>query len=151
MQDHAIDPEVELETFVAKFSDGIAVQIRAARAIMRARMPGAFELAYDNYNALAIGYSPTTKLSGVVFSLAVFPRWVSLFFRGGPSFQDPKGLLKGSGARVRHIVLMVPDDLNHPDVVSLMDQALSRTPLGASHAGHLIIQSISAKQRPRRP
>ena len=105
---------------------------------MQARMPGAFELAYDNYNALAIGYSATTKLSGVVFSLAAYPRWVSLFFRGGPSLQDPKGLLKGSGSRVRHIVLRAPDDLNQSDVVALMDQALSRTPIVASQAAHRI-------------
>ena len=146
-----MDPEAELETFIAKFSEGVATQVRAARAIMRARLPGAFELAYDNYNALAIGYSATPKLSGVVFSIAAYPRWVSLFFMGGPGLQDPKGLLKGSGVRVRHIVLTTPDDLNHPDVVFLMDQALSRTPIEASQAGHLIIQSISAKQRPRRP
>lgn len=146
-----MDPEAELETFIAKFNDGIAAQIRAVRAMMRARMPGAFELAYDNYNALAIGYGATAKLSGVVFSIAAYPRWISLFFMAGLGLDDPKGLLKGSGTRVRHIVLARPEDLNQPDIVSLMGQALTRMPIDPTQAGRLIIQSISAKQRPRRP
>jgi len=68
--------------------------------------------------------------------------WISLFFIGGPGLGDSNGLLKGSGSRVRRIALAMPDDLIHPDVVSLMDQALALTPIGSAQAGYLIIQSI---------
>ena len=47
----ARDAESQIEGFIAKFSDEVAPQIRAARAAMRARLPGAVEMAYDNYNA----------------------------------------------------------------------------------------------------
>jgi len=50
---------------------------------MRARLPGAVELVYDNHNALAIGFGPTERASDAVFSIALFPRWVSLFFLRG--------------------------------------------------------------------
>lgn len=148
-----MDPEAELESFIAKYTDAIAAQIRAARATLRARLPGAVELAYDNYNALAIGYGPSERASDIVFSIAAFPRWVSLFLVGGPHLHDPRGLLKGKGGTVRHIVLETPARLDDPDVGDLMAQALARAPipLDPSKPGRLVIRSISAKQRPRRP
>ena len=64
-----MDPEAQIESFIAKFSDDVAVQIRTARAHMRRRLPGAVELIYDNYNALAIGYGGNEKVGGIVFSI----------------------------------------------------------------------------------
>jgi hypothetical protein len=115
-------------------------------------VPGAISLVYDNYNALAIGYGATTKQSGLVFSIAVYPRWVSLFFTQGAALDDPTGLLKGEGSRIRHIVLSGPEILDNPPVLQLMAQALASAdpPIDASQPNQLIIQSISAKQKPRR-
>jgi hypothetical protein len=62
---------------------------------MRRRLPGATELIYDNYNALAIGFGPGERSSDAVFSIAVWPRWVSLFFLRGTRLHDPGKLLKG--------------------------------------------------------
>jgi hypothetical protein len=46
-------PEKQLDDFIAKYSPEIGMLTRAALAKMRARLPGAIELVYDNYNALA--------------------------------------------------------------------------------------------------
>ena len=131
----------------------MAAQTRAILARMDQLVPGAISLAYDNYNALAIGYGATTKQSGLVFSIAVYPRWVSLFFTQGAALDDPNGLLKGEGSRIRHIVLGGPETLDDPDVGALMMQALAKAdpPIDASRPNRLIIQSISAKQKARRP
>ena len=120
-------------------------------AAMRKRLPGFLELVYDNYNALAVGFAPSEKTSEVVFSIAVYPRWISLFFFGGPKLKDPKKLLKGSGTRVRHIVLTDgAKTLASPDVEALMAQALKSAQVPAGQKSRIIIKSISAKQRPRR-
>lgn len=149
----ASEVEAQVEGFIAKFEDGVAAQIRAARAIMRPLLPGALELVYDNYNALAIGYGPTERQADIIFSIAAYPRWISLFFVGGPRLEDPKALLKGEGSRVRHIVLDQPERLLDPDVRALMGQALrlAGTPLDPDQAERTVIKSVSAKQRPRRP
>jgi hypothetical protein len=68
-------------------------------------MPGAMELVYDKYNALAIGYGPTERASDAVISLAVFPRWVNLYFLKGAKLSDPDKLLKGSGRQVEQVHL----------------------------------------------
>src|SRR5262245_55496511 len=125
MKDKA--PEEQLAGFIAKYTPEIGALAHAALAKMRARLPGAIELVYDNYNALAVGFGPTERTSDVIFSIALYPRWVSLFFFHGVGLPDPQKLLKGSGKTVRHIVLENVADLDKPAVKALMKHALERS------------------------
>ena len=144
-------PAQHLKTFIAKYEPEVGAAARSALATMRKRLPGAMELVYDNYNALAIGFGPTERASDAIFSIAVYPRWVSLFFLQGATLSDPQKLLRGSGSRVRHIVLE-DGTLEKPAVRALMAQALrkARKPLDAKARRRIVIRSVSAKQRPRR-
>ena len=144
-----MNAEAQLAEFLAKYNPEIAAIAIAARAKMRARYPGAAELVYDNYNALAIGYAPGERTSDAVFSLALYPRWVTLFFLKAKGLVDAANLLKGSGNTVRHIVLKDASTLDDPAVRELMDQAVKLNPVSGEKPG-LIIKSVSAKQRPRR-
>jgi len=146
--------EVQFDEFLAKFTPEVEATARQALRKMRARLPGAIELVYDNYNALAIGFSPTERASDAIFSIALFPRWVSLFFLiSGTKLRDPECYLKGSGSKVRHIVLEDAATLDDPAMLDLMAQALEMSPkqFDAAQPGRMITKSISAKQRPRRP
>ena len=147
------DAERQLASFIAKYTAEIAEQAREVRARMRAKYPAALELVYDNYNALAIGFGPTEKPSEAVFSIALYPRWVTLFFLYGARLDDPHGLLQGEGNVVRHIVLTAPDLLDEPKVGRLMEQAMAQAPraFDPAQSNRIVIKSVSAKQRPRRP
>jgi hypothetical protein len=145
--------EEQLSAFMKRYLPEIASLAKAARAEMRKHYPTAIELVYDNYNALAIGYGPSERASEAIFSIALYPRWVSLFFLQGARLSDPDQILKGSGSVAKHIVLSSSESLNDPAVRALMHEALmqAKVPFD-SHSNHrLIIKSISAKQRPRRP
>ncbi|HXJ45019.1 MAG TPA: DUF1801 domain-containing protein [Bryobacteraceae bacterium] len=143
----------QLAGFLAKFTPEIEVRATSILARMRRLLPCATELVYDNYNALAIGFGPGEKTSEAIFSIAVFPRWISLFFLQGAALADPAGILKGNGNVVRHIVLSGPGDLDSPAIAELMSRALASAPnpIVASAPARLIIKSVSPKQRPRRP
>jgi hypothetical protein len=145
--------DVQLAGFIAKYDPDIAALAEQVLAGMRARLPGAVELVYDNYNALAIGFGPSERASQAIFSVVLYPRWVSLFFLQARGLSDPQKLLKGHGSTARHIVLKDADTLDDPAVRKLMKDALERaaTPLDPTGAGGLVIKSISAAQRPRRP
>jgi len=145
--------EKQLVGFLAKFTPEVAAQAEAILNRMRKRLPTALELVYDNYNALAIGFGPTEKSSEAIFSIAVFPRWVSLFFLQGVGLPDPEKILQGTGNVARHVVLKRPEALEEPAVKALMEVALERAvvPLDAKGKRRLIIKSISANQRARRP
>jgi len=119
-------PESQLDAFLDKYTPAIATLARACLAKMRARLPGAVQLVYDNYNALAIGFGPSERAGEAVFSIALYPRWVTLFFLQGAGLPDPKRLLKGSGKVVRHIVLASAADLDQPAIQGLMATALQR-------------------------
>ena len=142
----------QLAGFIAKYTPEIGAAAKAALAKMRKRLPGAVELVYDNYNALAIGFGPTERASEAILSIAVYPRWVSLFFLRGAGLRDPQKLLKGSGKQVRHIVLDDVRLLDEPAVRALVSQALEAAakPLDAKARRRIVIKSVSAKQRPRR-
>jgi hypothetical protein len=146
--------EKELAEFIAKYTPEIQAQANEALTLIRKRLPDANLLVYDNYNALAIGFCPTEKTSEAVFSLALYPRWVSLFFlKKGDELNDPKSLLKGSGKAIRHVVLKSSDDIVSIDIEQLIANSLTINNwiINKESAGKLIIKSISAKQRPRRP
>jgi hypothetical protein len=147
------DAERQLASFIAKYTPEIGALAMEIRARMRAKYPSALELVYDNYNTLAIGYAPGEKTSEAVFSVALFPRWVSLFFLQAKGLPDPDRILKGSGSVAKHVVLRTADDLEHPSVRALMQEAVERAkaPFASSGAHRLIIKSVSEKQRPRRP
>ena len=144
--------QFQLDSFIDKFSPAVAARTREELSRMRALLPCAVEMVYDNYNALAIGFGPSERASDAIFSLAVFPRWVTLCFLQGASLPDPGKMLDGSGNQVRHIRLTDPDKLLSPEVRTLMLAALAgaRVPLSPYTKHRVIIKSISAKQRPRR-
>ena len=147
------DAEQQLASFLAKFQPEVSNLAEAVRARMRKLYPTALELVYDNYNALAIGYAPGEKTSEAIFSIALYPRWVSLFFLQARGLSDPECFLTGSGKVCKHIVLDSPDALSDPAVKDLMQQALelAKVPFPAKGEHRLIIKSVSARQRPRRP
>lgn len=145
-------PKQQLDSFIDKFTPDMATKTRCAFAWMRRKFPGATVLVYDNYNALAIGFGPGERSSEAVFSLAVFPQWVSLFFLRGATTPDPHRRLAGGGKQARHIKLDPLELLEDPQVLALMNAEAARLGLAPSYGrGKIVIKSISAKQRPRRP
>lgn len=145
--------ERQLDGFLDKYSPAVRDLARRILARMRKRLPRAWRLVYDNYNALAIGFGPSDRASEAIFSIAVYPRWVSLFFLQGASLDDPAGILRGSGRQVRHVVLASEQTLDDPEILAMMERALDRAgrPFDRATRGQLVIKSVSAKQRPRRP
>jgi hypothetical protein len=147
------DIEAQLESFIEKFTPEVAALIRDCRAALRARLPAAIELVYDNYNALAIGFGSSERTSDVVVSLACYARGALLYFYYGAALPDPDGLLQGEGTRGRHVRLEGPATISDPGVEALIVAALdfARVPMPQARPGRVVIKSISAKQRPRRP
>jgi hypothetical protein len=145
------DAAAQLRSFIDKFAPDDQKLIRSVRAAVRKRLPTANELVWDNYNFLAIGYSPTERPTDSILSIAARANGVGLCFLNGASLPDPKKLLLGSGKQNRFIRVESAGKLSHPDVEALIaaaiDQAKIRLPSEGS--GKLIIRSVSAKQRPR--
>ena len=146
-------PEQQLAAFMARYRPEVARVALAARGKLRRLLPGALELVYDNDNALVIGFGPSERASEAVLSIAVYPQWVRLFFLQGAGLPDPSGLLRGSGSRVRSILVDQASLLDSAAVRQLIKVAVARSPVAIepTRRRRLLIKSVSARQRPRRP
>ena len=141
----------QFDGFIARFTPEIAALAHALLAKLRTRIPGARLLVYDNYNALAIGFASGDKVKTIVMSVALYPRWISLFVSA--RLDDPHGLFEGSGTQVRSLRLATAETLDDPRVEAIIAQAIARAepPIDPAAPGGIVIKSVSAKQRPRRP
>lgn len=148
-----VTPKAQLDSFIAKYTPEVARAMRRALIQMRKLCPGAIELVYDNYNALAVGFATGERVADVLFSVVAFPRWVSLFFFKTLPLADPNKRLAGQGKTTKHVVLDPKLLLADPDVRRLIAQALKKAgePFAKGGRGRIVIKSVSATQRPRRP
>jgi len=146
-------PHQQLDAFLARFTPEIEKLARAAIKRMQKRLPGAHRLIYDNFNALVVGFGPTERAGDAWFSLAIYPKWINLFFLDGAKLKDPKKKLKGAGSQVRHLRLTDVALLDDPDIAALMDAELKLGDVrhDPKQKSQLIIKAIAPKQRPRRP
>jgi hypothetical protein len=125
---------------------------KAVLAKMRTRVPGAVEVVYDNYNALAIAYGSSERRGDWIVSLAVYARGVSLYFIYGVALPDPHGLLQGSGNQGRFVRLESAAMLDRREIGDLLKAAVAEadTPLPTRGKGYTVIKAVSPNQRRRR-
>ena len=144
--------DAQLKGFVAKFDPEHQTMIRAVRKRLRAFMPTAVEMVYDNYNFFVIGYGAADRPSAAVLSLTAASNGIGVCFIQGAKLPDPQNLLVGTGKQTRSIHIDSVDVLDRPAVKALIKAAIARSeiPFATSGKNQLIIRSVSAKQRPRR-
>jgi hypothetical protein len=143
----------QIDSFLAKYTPKMEKLARAALAKMRKRLPNAIEFVYDNYNALVFGFGPNERPSDAIVSIALFPNHAALCFLQGAKLPDPHKRLRGSGNVVRNVRVDDASVLDDPQIVTIFDEALRRAKvqMDPKQKRKLVIRSISAKQRPRRP
>ena len=113
--------------------------------------PDANELIYDNYNALAIGFSPSDKAGDVFCSIAVYSKYVNFGLNRGSEIADPERKFKGQGSLYRYLTVNEIKNLPQSYIKSLLKEAYQnalskmKTPCGLK--GQTITKSVSSKKR----
>jgi len=149
----AATPSRQLTRAIARYPPGIRALAQALLGALRARLPGATELVYDNY-ALTIAFSPTDRPSHAVVGITLYPRWINLGFMEGAMLDDPDGVLAGSGSQFRHVRLAAAADLDMPAIAALIDGAVAHGDGGRfdpARRRRIDVRTVSAKRGPRRP
>ncbi len=115
--------------------------------------PRCNELIYDNYNALAFGWSTSDRLGDTFCSIAVFGKgYVHFGFYWGNQIADPEKKLEGKGNQYRYIKVYNNKDFPKTYITKLLKEAYANS-LGKLKEGKQIIKgqtitkSISAKKR----
>lgn len=113
------------------------------------------ELIYDNYNAVAFGWSPTDKAGDVFCSIAVFADHLNFGFNRGVDIPDPDKLLFGDGSQYRYIKVRDKEDFPEKYIRQLLEAAYANSlarmkPVKKPVKGETIVKSISpVKKRPK--
>lgn len=117
--------------------------------------PGTNELIYDNYNALAFGWSPTDRVGHVFCSMALGRSSHNLHFGfyWGAELSDPEKRLLGKGNQYRYLLVQELASFPLEYVKKLVREAFANSlakvkdPKSILH-GKTITKSVSAKRRP---
>jgi len=143
--------ERQLEELFARFGPTNRQLILSVRELLRKRFRTVNELAYDYNKTILIAYSPNTRGSDAIVSVSVDDNGLRLVFTQGVDLPDPHRLLLGNARQTRYIRLETGSDLLRPEVMSLLDAAVSKNsiPLRQSGTGELIIKS--SKKQSKKP
>ncbi|WP_184544268.1 DUF1801 domain-containing protein [Mucilaginibacter sp. FT3.2] len=116
----------DLLRFLYEFSPEVREKALWLREFVWDRYPQANELIYDNYNALAFGWSVTEKLGQTFCSVAVYRSTnqnLHFGFYWGSEIADPQKLLLGNGSQYRYILVNDLDDFPKDYIIALIEQA----------------------------
>lgn len=116
--------------------------------------PNANELIYDNYNALAFGWSPTDRVGHTFCSVAVgrSSHNVHFGFYWGSELSDPKKMLLGEGNQYRYILVKTKEDFPKAYIKKLVKEAHANSLAKVKDKkqmmeGATIVKSVSSKKR----
>jgi hypothetical protein len=116
--------------------------------------PNSNELIYDNYNALAFGWSPTDKVGHTFCSIAVGRTSYNIHFGfyWGSEISDPNKILLGEGNQYRYILVGNKADFPKTYIKKLIKEAYVNSLAKVKNPlqiikGKTILKSVSAKKR----
>ena len=149
----SIEHTKDLLKFLKPFSDENRELALWLREFVWKKYPNCNELIYDNYNALAFGWSTSDRLGDTFCSVAVFGKeYVHFGFYWGNQIADPEKRLEGKGNQYRYIKVYNKKDFPKAYISKLVKEAYANS-LGKLKTGkqtikgQTITKSISAKKR----
>jgi hypothetical protein len=118
----------DLTKFLQPFSKEIQELAMWLREFIWDLYPNTNELIYDNYNAVAVGWSPTDRVGHTFCSIAVGSnKYVHFGFYRGSQIADPEKMLLGKGNQYRYIIVNNKDDFPKTYIKKLLKEAYANS------------------------
>ena len=148
----------DLLTFLKPFPKEIQERALWLRKFVWDLYPHCNELIYDNYNAVAFGWSPTDRVGHTFCSIAVgrSSHNVHFGFYWGSQIADPRKILLGEGNQYRYVLVKSREDFPKAYIKKLVKEAYTNSLAKVKDKtqlmrGATITKSIStAKRSPKR-
>jgi hypothetical protein len=143
-------PSAQLAAFLSRFPPGIVALAQRCLPKLRRAFPGSTQVVYDYSHSVVVAFSMSERGYEAIVAIAIYPGWVRLYF--DKSLPDPKGLLEGSGGKVRFVTLEAASDLDRGDIHALVKAAIkhSGVKFPRTRSTRMVIKSGSKKRRPKR-
>ncbi|HEV8283180.1 MAG TPA: hypothetical protein VGQ09_02655 [Chitinophagaceae bacterium] len=151
------DQTKDLLRFLKPFGDEITELALWLREFVWELYPQTNELIYDNYNALAFGWSPTDRVGHTFCSIAVgrTSKNVHFGFYWGNEISDPEKKLLGQGNQYRYILVKNKTDFPKTYIKKLLKEAYANSLAKVKDPkqileGNTIVKSISPVKRQKK-
>jgi hypothetical protein len=148
----------DLEKFLQPFDKEVTDLVFWLREFVWDLYPKANELIYDNYNAVAFGWSVTEKLGHTFCSIAAgrTSKNIHFGFYWGSEIDDPEKLLIGNGNQYRYTLVKSKKDFPKTYIKKLLQQAHVNSLAKVKDPnqivqGKTITKSISTAKRSLKP
>jgi len=152
----AKEDAADLLRFLDSFPTAMQQTVLWLRDFVWDRYPTANELIYDNYNALAFGWSPTDRLGHTFCSVAAYRTGTNIHFGfyWGNELADPEKLLLGQGNQYRYIQVKNIEDFPAERMEALIKEAYANSLAKVKDnkqlmEGKTFTKSISGAKRPK--
>jgi hypothetical protein len=115
----------DLLKFISPFSEEIQEIVLWLRDFVWDLYPQTNELIYDNYNAVAFGWSPTDRVGHTFCSIAIgrTSNNIHFGFYWGNEISDPEKRLLGKGNQYRYLLIKSKNELPKTYIKKLMKEA----------------------------
>lgn len=150
----SIDQSKDLLKFLAPFDEDIRERALWLREFVWSLYPKTNELIYDNYNAVAFGWSPTDKVGHTFCSIAVGRSSgnVHFGFYWGSEIADLRSLLLGKGNQYRYILVTDTKEFPKTYMKQLLKDAYANSLAKVKDKkqlmeGKTIVKSVSSAKR----
>jgi hypothetical protein len=144
----------DLLKFLKPFNDETKELVLWLREFVWDLYPKTNELIYDNYNALALGWSPTDRVSHLICNIAVGRTNSNIHFGFyyGTELSDPDNKLIGEGNQYRYLLVTSIKKFPKTYVKKLLKEAYANSLAKVKDENQLmegktITKSISGKKR----
>jgi hypothetical protein len=144
----------DLLKFLKPFTGDMTTIVLWLRNFVWDLYPQTNELIYDNYNAVAVGWSPTDRVGHIFCTIAVgrTSHNIHFGFYWGAELSDPDNILLGEGNQYRYIVVKDIDQFPKAYIKKLMKEAYNNSLAKVKdqkqiQKGQTITKSVSAKKR----
>jgi hypothetical protein len=119
----------DLKQFLSPFGTEITELTLWLRTFVWELYPKANELIYDNYQALAFGWSPTDRVGHTFCNIAVgrSTKNVHFGFYWGTEIADPKHLLIGNGNQYRYFLVKNKKEFPETYIRQLLKEAYTNS------------------------
>lgn len=143
-------PSAQFSALLSRFPPEIVALVKRCLPKLRRAFPVSYELVYDYSHSLVVSFSMSERGYEAIVAIAIFPNSFRLYF--DKSVPDPKGLLEGSGGKVRSVTLKTASDFDHKDIQALIKAAIkhSGVTFPKTRSTRMVIKSESKKQRPKK-
>ena len=151
------DQTKDLLKFIKPFPEEIREIVLWLREFVWDLYPKTNELIYDNYNAVAFGWSPTDRVGHTFCSIAIgrTSHNVHFGFYWGSEIADPEKLLIGEGNQYRYLLVKNKKDFPKTYIKKLLKEAFANSLAKVKDnkqlmEGATITKSISATKREKK-